>query len=57
VICDCETVYYLPALTNLDLMWKVGWYFSDEPRPIWSGFMQNIVLDEHPHLLTFIFCQ
>lgn len=39
----------LPASSNMDLLWQLGWYFRNdsEPRPNWSGFMQNIAVGEY----------
>jgi len=38
--------YTLPPAMNLDLVWHVGWIFSDEekPRPNWAGFMHDLTL-------------
>ena len=48
-VVELHFPYVQPPSINLDLLWKVGWYFcgESEPRPSWSGFMQNVVLAEH----------
>ena len=48
--------YTQAAVMNFDLLWHVGWYFrgESEPRPMWSGFMQNVMVGD---LQMFISCQ
>jgi len=48
-VVELHFPYVQPPSINLDLLWKAGWYFcgESEPRPSWSGFMQNVVLAEH----------
>jgi len=41
--------YIQPVSHKLDLLWHAGWYFcgEDNPRPNWSGFMQDITVGTH----------
>ena len=41
--------HILPPSLNLDLLWQTGWFFrgSGDPRPSWSGFMQDVSIGDH----------
>ena len=41
--------YIQPVSHKLDLLWHAEWYFrgEDDPRPNWSGFMQDITVGTH----------
>ena len=51
--------HVLPPSLNLDLLWHAGWFFrgSGDPRPSWSGFMQDNSAGDHNLLLTYACCQ
>jgi len=46
---ELQYPYTLPQSIYLDVLWHAGWFFRgvDDPRPNWSGFMQDVVVGEH----------
>ena len=52
---DLNSLCCISPCLNLELLWHVGWYFrsSSNPRPCWSGFMQDVVKGVHPPSADF----
>ena len=49
-ILELQMPHTLPKAMHLEGLWHSGWLFSDDsqPRPNWSGFMQDISDGDHP---------
>jgi len=52
---DLKSLSTISPCVNLDLLWHVGWFFRDasNPRPCWSGFMQDVIQGIHPPSADF----